>query len=186
MMNRIIIPLIILASVYTCNRKDKTQCIENKQSQYTIHKIACIISDEESFDTTFTIKNDKYHLSCQTECFKEYSINDTINDSTINAYQNRFLRFHLKNNETDTVFIITKDLIRLKYDDNATYNQSILVLLKLKSIDYAHESIRISTAFMYPIGLEGTDFFEEVLFDIQSDGKVVLKDIIDYENPVIE
>jgi len=38
----------------------------------------------------------------------------------------------------------------------------------------------ISSAFLYPNGLAGTDFFEEVDFEIQSNGKVALKEIIPF------
>jgi len=155
---------------------------ENKKSKFSIIKIKGIPTKEESFDTTFRFNSDSMRLKCLTKCDENFSISDTINDSIVNLYQDRFFEFVLQNNSKDFQFKVTKDLIKDHYSDS-TFRKSVLVYPSIDSIDTVKKTIIIRSAFMYPSGMGGTDFFETVLFEISANGKVKLNKVIPYQQP---
>ena len=170
----LIIFFIISLCFISCKSKDTSE-----NSVYKVKKISCDITNEESFDTIIEFNGNKTQLSCITECYGDFVVGDTIKeDSTINLYQNRLFRFHLKNQFIDTSFTVTKELLKESYKENSTYQESIIYQPKIDSIDYKKQSIVVNCAFLFPAGKEGTDFFELVKFEITSNGKVILNKII--------
>ncbi len=87
LMKTLIYVLALLLFCFSCNKKrttDKKKVTDNyKSSKYSFRKIEYKKQDE-SFDSTFVMKGNKVRLSCNTECFNDFSITDTINDSIIN------------------------------------------------------------------------------------------------------
>jgi hypothetical protein len=173
--------LILAMLCLCCNQTKKIS--DSKSTKYQTKKISCNIFTEESFDSTFKFKGDGTTLKCKTECFNDYVVPDTINDSIIELYQERLFRFSLKNSIVDTQFVVTKELIKDKYSDRNVYNKSLLVYPRIEHIDTLKNTILIHSEFMYPSGLEGTDFFESILFEINLRGQVTLKEIKEYEEP---
>jgi hypothetical protein len=177
--------ITLLGIIILCCKPTRTTN-DVKQSNYIAKKIDCNVFHEESFDSTFSINGENIRLICKTECLNDFIVPDTINDSIINLYQDRLFKFTLKNYVVDTQFVVTKELIKDKYPDINVYLKSLLVYPRIDSIDTAKNAIIIHSAFMYPNGLEGTDFFESVLFEISARGKVKLIEIQDYEEPGLD
>jgi hypothetical protein len=174
--------LFVISIFVSCTHK-KTASTHGKTNNLITRKAECYISPNESFDSTFVINGEPNRLQCITECFGDYIVNDTINDSTIVLYRNRIFNFKLKNNEIDTQLVVTKDLIKEPYGVNSTFRNSVISFPKINAIDSENNSILMSLYFLYPIGLEGTDFFETIIFEITLKGKVNFKKIIPYEEP---
>lgn len=170
--------LPIMLFLFGCNSNK----IGTKRSNYSINEIEGIPTKEESFDTMLRFNGDSIRLKCLTKCEKKFSISDTINDSTVNLYQDRYFEFELQNNSKEIQFKVTKNLIKDHYNDS-TFRKSLLVYPSIDLIDTVKKTINIRSAFMYPSGLGGTDFFETVLFEISLDGKVKLIKVIPYQQP---
>jgi hypothetical protein len=173
----------LLITLFTLSYSQTKNDSSPKVSNRTIRKIECNIFKDESFDSTFIMNGNKIRLSCNTECQGDYSVPDTINESVVELFQNRLFRFKLKGSTIDTQFVVTKEIIKEIYKDRNVYIKSLLVYPRIESIDTLNKTILIQAAFMYPRGLGGTDFFEDVLFEITSKGKVVFKELIYYQQP---
>jgi hypothetical protein len=178
------IPLISIIALalfsFCCSQTKKNS--QPLSSNYITKEIECNIFEEESFDSTFMVNGEETRLKCSTECFEKYSVPDTINDSIVEIYQDRLFRFSLKNSLVDTQFVVSKELIKNYYGDQNTYLKSLLVLPSIENIDTLNNSVLIHSAFMFPSGLGGSDFFEDVLFEITSRGKVIFKEIKEYKD----
>lgn len=170
-MKSLIYFLVLLLFCYSCNKKETT----NKK--YSFQKIEYKTHDE-SFDSTFIVNGNKVRLSCITECFNDFSIADTINDSIINLYHDRFLKFALKSNKIDTQIVVTKEIIKNIYNDNSTYRSSVLAFPRIEKSNFSNNSVLIHTMFLYPSSLDGTNFLEEIIFEITAEGKVSFNKVI--------
>ncbi|HEY4788575.1 MAG TPA: hypothetical protein VIH57_21140 [Bacteroidales bacterium] len=179
-MKQILFSLAIIVMFGCGNSK-----ISKNKSKFSIHEIKSEITKEESFDTILRLKGGKIRFQCYTKCDDPYSVSDTINDSTINLYQNRYFDIKLQNDSTKTKLKITKELIKEVYGD-MTFKKSLLVYPSIDSLDTIKNIIKFKALFMYPGGLGGTDFFETIIFDISLNGKVKFDKIIHYEQPEID
>lgn len=169
--------LVLSLFCFSCNNK---KTIERK---YRFQKIE-YVKQNESFDSIFIMNGNKVRLTCNTECFNDFSIADTINDSTINLYQDRFLKFVLTSNEIDTQIVVTKEIIKNIYNDNSTYKNSVLALPRIEKINSTNNCILIHSLFLYPSSLVGTNFLEEIRFEITMKGKVSFNEVLmPPENP---
>lgn len=180
-MRTLIYFLVLLVFCFSCIKKkstDKKRVSDNYNSlKYSFRKIEYNKQDE-SFDSTFIMNGHKVRLSCNTECFNDFSIADTINDTIINLYKDRFLKFTLKNYKIDTQIVVTKEIIKNIYNDNSTYKSSVLAFPRIEKIDRTNNSILIHTMFLYPSSLNGTNFLEEIIFEVAAEGKVSLHKVI--------
>jgi len=149
-------------------------------------KIDCNIFKEESFDISFKMDSIKYRLVCQTKCDDEHTVPDTSRLGFVNLYQDRFFKFTLKSAVIDTQFIVKKEIIKNQYNHHSTYLKSLLVYPKVLSIDYVNKRILIGATFLFPSGLEGTDFCDFITFYVYLNGKVSLKEIEYYKEPGID
>jgi hypothetical protein len=174
---------VLLITLFTLSYSQTKNDSRPKVSNQAIRKIECNIFKDESFDSTFIMNGNIIRLRCTTECQGDYSVPDTINESVVDLYQNRLFRFKLKSSEIDTQFVVTKEIIKEIYKDRNVYIKSLLVYPRIESIDTLNKTILIHAAFMYPRGLGGTDFFDDVLFDVTSKGKLVFKEILEYQEP---
>lgn len=156
------------------NKKNSLQEIEKKYSSQKIEYKKL----NESFDTTLVVNGKMVRLAGTTGCFDDFSIADTINDSTINLYQDRFLKFALTSNEIDTQIVVSKEIIRNLYNDNATYKKSVLAFPRIEKINSGNNSILVHSLFLYPGTLDGTNFLEEISFEISTKGKVSFKEVL--------
>jgi hypothetical protein len=172
-----IVLLSIVLLVFGCHTNN-----EIRKSKYSLVKINDIPTKEESFDTTLRFQSDSIRLKCVTKCEADFSVSDTINDSIVNLYQDRYFEFVLQHNSKKIQFNVTKNLIKDHYNDS-TFRKSVLVYPAVDSIDTVRKTIIIRSAFMYPSGLGGTDFFETILFEISPDGNVKLNKVIPYQDP---
>lgn len=170
-MKSLIYFLVLLLFCYSCNKKETT----NKK--YSFQKIE-YKKQNESFDSTFIMNSNKVRLTCNTECLNDFSIADTINDSTINLYQDRFLKFVLTSNEIDTQIVVTKEIIKDIYNSNSTYKSSVLAFPRIEKINFNNNSILIHSLFLYPSSLIGTNFLEEISFEITLKGKVSFNEVL--------
>lgn len=162
--------LVLLLFCFSCNQKKKTD------KKYSFQKIE-YKKQNESFDSIFVMNGNKVRLTCNTECFNDFSILDTINDSTINLYQDRFLKFVLTCNELDTQIVVSKEIIKDIYNNNSTYKSSVLAFPQIEKINFNNNSILIHSLFLYPSSLVGTNFLEEISFEITIKGKVSLNEV---------
>lgn len=145
--------------------------------KYSFQEIECKKYDE-SFDSTFVVNGNKVRLVCNTECFNDCTIADTINDSIINLYPDRFLKFELKSNTIDTQFVVTKQIIKNIYHDNSTYRSSVLAFPRIEKINSAGNSVLIHTMFLCPGSFDATNFLEEIVLEITAEAKVSVHKII--------
>ena len=182
-MKSITLMSVLLMLLFTLTYSQIVKTNNTNVSNYRINKIECDIAKNESFDSTFLLSGNKIRLRCNTECFGDYSVPDTINESVVDLYQNRLFRFKLTSSLIDTQFIVTKKIIKNIYKDRIVYTKSLLVLPMIEKIDTINNTILIHAAFMYPQGMGGTDFFEDVFFDISVEGKVEFKKLILYQEP---
>lgn len=163
---RILICLMtVIIFCFSCTKKTTLK-------KYKFQKITCTVKKYESFDSTFFVNQNKIRLLCNTECFNDYSISDTINDSIINLYQDRFFKFSIMSNNVDTQIVVSKTIIKNIYNNNSTYNNSVLALPRIEKIYKATHSILIHSLFVYPRGLDGTNFLEEITFELSMKGKI--------------
>lgn len=180
-MRALIYFLVLLLFCFSCNNKkatDKKMLTDiHKLYKYAFQKIEYKKQDE-SFDSTFILKGDKIRLSCYTESFIDFSIADTINDSIVNLYQDRFLNFSLSSNKIDTQIVVTKEIIKNIYNDNSTYKSSVLAFPRIEKINATNNSVLIHSLFLYPSSLDGTNFLEEITFEINMKGKVFFKEVL--------
>lgn len=163
--------LVLFLFCFSCNNK------KTLDKKYSFQKIE-YKKQNESFDSTFIMKGNKIRLSCNTECFNDFSIADTINDSTINLFQDRFLKFVLTSNEIDTQIVVTKEIIKDIYNNNLTYKSSVLAFPRIEKINSNNNSILIHSLFLFPSCLVGTNFLEEISFEITMKGKVSFKEVL--------
>ncbi len=170
-MKTLIYVLVSLLFCFSCINKKTTE------KKYSFRKIE-YKKQNESFDSTFIMNGNKVRLSCITECFNDFSIADTINDSIIKLYQDRFLKFALKSNKIDTQIVVTKELIKDIYNDNSTYKSSVLAFPRIEKISSTNNSIFIHSLFLYPGSLVGTNFLEEISFEITLKGKVLFNEVL--------
>jgi len=164
-MKAFIYVLVVLVFCFSCTNKKKTD------KKYSFQKIE-YQKQNESFDSTFVMNGNKVRLTCTAECFNDFSIADTINDSTINLYQDRFLKFVLTSNKIDTQIVVTKEIIKDLYDSNSTYRSSVLAFPRIEKINSDTSSVLVHALFLYPGSLIGTNFLEEISFEITLKGKV--------------
>lgn len=151
--------------------------------KYSFREIECK-KYNESFDSTFVVNGNRIRLTCNTECFNDYTIADTINDSIVNLYPDRFLKFELKSNTIDTQFVVTKQIVKNIYNDNSTYRSSVLAFPRLEKINPAGNSVFIRTMFLFPSSFDATNFLEEIVLEITAEAKVsVYKVILPPEDP---
>jgi len=174
---KIVAIISILIISYSCYSQTNTYNSKNAE------KIGCNIYNEESFDTVFIMNGNSYNLICKTECNDDYTVPDTSRLGFIKLYQDRLFRFTLKSAVVDTQFIVTKELIKNQYKSHSVYLRSLLVYPRIESIDTVRKTILISAAFMYPSGLDGTDFCDDVTFYMDLNGKITLNKIKYYEPP---
>jgi hypothetical protein len=153
-----------------------------KQKMYLSKNVECTVQNGEFFDTTFILNSTNVRLKCMTNCLKNFSVYDTLYNE-IDVYQDRYFKFSLKGQKTDTQFVVTKQLIKKSYEDNLKYKNSVLAFPHIEKIDPVNNLILINAAFLYPRGMGGTDFFDEILFEISMAGRVKLKKIIPYKPP---
>ncbi|MDP3444483.1 MAG: hypothetical protein Q8T08_16615 [Ignavibacteria bacterium] len=170
-MKTLIYVLVLLLFCFSCNQKKKTD------KKYSFQKIE-YKKQNESFDSTFIVNGNKVRLTCNTECFNDFSIADTINDSTINLYQDRFLKFVLTSNVIDTQIVVSKEIIKDIYNNNSTFKSSVLAFPRIEKINYNNNSIEIHSLFLFPSGLIGTNFLEEISFEISLKGKVSFNEVL--------
>ena len=163
--------LALLIFCFSCNQ------LKKNNKKYSFQKIE-YKKQNESFDSTFIMNGHKVRLSCNIEHFNDFSIADTINDTIINLYKDRFLKFILKSYKVDTQIVVTKETIKDIYNDNSTYKSSVLAFPSIQKIDTANNSILIHTMFLYPASLNGTNFLEEIIFEVTGEGKVSLNKVI--------
>jgi len=172
LMKTLIFVLVLLLFCFSCsNQKKKTD------KKYSFQKIE-YKKQNESFDSTFVMNGNKVRLTCNTECFNDFSIADTINDSTINLYQDRFLKFVLTSNDIDTQIVVSKEIIEDIYNNNSTYKSSVLAFPRIEKINSNNNSILIHSLFLYPSSLVGTNFLEEISFEITMKGKVSFNEVL--------
>jgi len=174
--------LIILSFCFSCNN-NRTAETGFRTVRCVNQKVGCDIQKDESFDTTIIINNSKVRLKCITECFNEFTIFDTINDSLVKLYQDRLFKFTIRSQQIEKEIIVTKKLIKKEYTDILTYEKSLMVYPRFEKIDTANNSLMIHAAFMYPRGLLGTDFYDDVFFELTLDGKVIFIKIVPYQAP---
>jgi hypothetical protein len=62
------------------------------------------------------------------------------------------------------------------------YEKSVLAFPRFEKIDTSENAVMIHARFLFPRGLEGSDEFDDIFFDIRPDGTVFLKKIEPY-NP---
>jgi len=172
LMKTIIFVLVLLLFYCSCSNQKK----ENRK-KYSFQKIE-YKKQNESFDSTFVMNGNKVRLTCNTECFNDFPIADTINDSTIYLYQDRFLKFMLKSNKIDTQIIVTKEIIRNIYNNNLTYNNSVLANPRIEKIDTDANFFLIHSLFLYPFSLDGTNYLEEIIFKLSLEGKVTSVEVL--------
>jgi hypothetical protein len=184
-MRQFLIIISIISFCLSCSN-NKSALKQSPKSNVNVQKGECYISPNESFDSLFIINGNQTRLKCITECYGEFIVNDTINDSTIVQYRNRRFIFTLKNQKIDTQIVVTKDLVKEVYENEFTFKNSVIASPRIDSIDALNNSILLSSFFLYPHGLAGTDFFETILFEITLNGKVNFKKIIPYEEPRTE
>lgn len=170
-MKKLINILVLLFVCFSCGQKVKTV------RKYSFQKIE-YIAQNESFDSTFVLNGGKVRLTGATACFSDFSIVDTINDSTINLYQDRFLKFVLTSNEIDTQVVVSKEIIKDLYNNNSTYKSSVLAFPRIGKINPEDNSILIQAFFLYPNSLLGTNFLEELRFEMTMNGKVSFKEVV--------
>ena len=174
---RILIGLLVLLICCLSCAKKKAVAKKQNGSQYSYQKVEAEINNQ-SFDSTVVIKGNKVRLKCNTECFDNFSIADTLNDSTINLYQDRFLKFTLTSNQIEKQVVVTKELIKAVYNNNSTYKNSVLAFPRIEKVDPVANSVLIHSLFLYPNSLDGTNFLEEIIFELTTDGKVVFKQVM--------
>lgn len=179
---RILLYFLALALLgFSCNKKNtadrKREADNYKSAKYSFQKIE-YKKQAESFDSTFILKGNKVRLLGRTECFTDFSIADTINDSIINLYQDRFIKFELKSNQIDTQIVVTKEIIKDLYNNNSTYKQSVLAFPRIETVSSFTNSILIHTMFLYPGSLDATNFLEEIIFEITAEGNVSFNKVI--------
>lgn len=162
---------IMLFVCWSCNQKKKTG------PTYSVQKME-YKKQNESFDSTFVMNGNKVRLTGRIECLNDFSIADTINDSTVNLYQDRFLKFEIVSNEVDTQIVVTKEIIKDLYHNNSTYKSSVLAFPRMEKIDAANHSVLIHCLFLYPGSLMGTNFLEEISFEMTLKGEVTLIEIL--------
>ena len=178
-----ILPYFVFLALFcfSCNKKNtadrKRESDNYKSSKYSFQKIE-YKKQAELFDSTFIMKGNKVRLSCYTECFTDFSIADTINDSIINLYQDRFIKFELKSNQLDTQIVVTKEIIKDIYNNNSTYKRSVLAFPRIEKISSSTNSVLIHAMFLYPGSLDATNFLEEIIFEITAKGNVSFNKVI--------
>jgi len=174
-MRTLIYFLVLLLLGFSCTGKKATN--DYKSLKYSFQKIE-YKKHNESFDSTFILEGNHVRLLCNTECFNDFSIADTINDSIINLYQDRFLKFELTSNKIDTQIVVTKEIIKNIYNDNSTYKSSVLAFPRIEKINFATNSVLVHTMFLYPGSLDATNFLEEIILEITAEGKVSFNKVI--------
>jgi len=172
---------IILVIFSSCNEKNAKRNIEI--SKYTIKEISCLVLENESFDTTIFLRGNKIRLDCKTDCYKEYTIPDTFKNE-IYLYHDRFFKFSIKSSDIDTQLVVSKELFNDTYKNNMTYRRSVIGLPRIKSIDTTSNSILMKCVFAFPSSIFGTDFFEEIDFNISAKGEATFKEVIPFDDNV--
>lgn len=173
--------LAVLSILPACN------CSRDRQAgfrtfQCRTQKVECVILPNELFDTILIFHGSKLGIKCITECIGEYQISDTINDTLVKQYRERQFRFIITGNQTKGC-IVTKKLFRKDYPDRLVYEKSVLAFPRFEKIDTSENAVMIHACFLFPKGLEGTDEFDDIFFDIRPDGTVFLKKIEPYQAP---
>ncbi|MEI8007463.1 MAG: hypothetical protein WCI48_14750 [Bacteroidota bacterium] len=150
--------------------------------QCRTQKVECLIQPSELFDTVLIFHGSKLGIRCITECAGEFLINDTINDTLVKQYRDRQFRFIITGEQTKGC-IVTKKLFRKDYPDRMIFEKSVLACPRFEKIDTSENAVMIHARFLFPKGLEGTDEFDDIFFDIRPDGTVFLKKIRLYQAP---
>lgn len=146
-------------------------------------KTECRVLPGESFDTSFLFYSESYRLRCTTLCTDDATISDTVNDSVVRLYPDRYFRFSLHTPARDTGFYVTRKLIRKDYPFPQVYEKSVLAFPRFQRTDPEGKVFEIHAFFMYPRDLEGSDVHDDIIFCITPGGKVILKSIIPYQAP---
>ena len=150
--------------------------------QCSAQKVECLIQPYEAFDTVLIFHGSKLGIKCITECTGEYQISDTVSDTLVKQYRDRQFRFIIAGSQTKAC-IVTKKLFRKDYPDRLVFEKSVLAYPRFEKIDTSENAVMIHARFLFPKGLEGTDEFDEIFFDIRPDGTVLLKKIELYQAP---
>jgi hypothetical protein len=181
-MARVICFLIVLSFCSACNYF-RSIGAGFRTRQYVNQKVECEIQKDESFDTAVMVNNSKFNLKCFTECGTEFTIFDTINDTLVKQYRDRFFKFKIQYQQFEKEIFVTKKLIKKEYDDILTYEKSVMVYPRFEKIDPENNYLMIHAKFMNPKGIPDTDFFDDVFFEIGPDGKVTLIKVVPYQEP---
>ncbi|GEM_PF-1320314 len=174
--------LIVLSICSACNYFRSTGP-GFRTREYVNRKVDCDIRKDESFDTDIIVNNSKFNLKCFTECGAEFTIYDTINDTLVKQYRDRFFKFKIQHQQFEKEILVTKKLIKKEYDDILTYEKSVMVDPRFEKIDPVNNSLMIHAKFMNPRGIPGTDLFDDVFFEIGLDGRVTLIRVVPYQEP---
>jgi hypothetical protein len=155
-------------------------------SKYVILQEECEPEPNESFDTSVRFNNEMFRLKCVTECSKDFPLRDTLHDSIIRLYHDRSLKFHLAGPGTDTQFVFSREDIKNVKGYKLGYENSTIALIGIDSIDTARNTFVIRVAHLYPDGLGGTDFFDDIYLDINLKGRISVRRIVPYTEPGME
>lgn len=150
--------------------------------QCRTQKVECEIQPSELFDTVLVFHGRKLGIRCITECTAEFQVADTINDTLVKQYRDRQFRFIITGDQTKGC-IVTKKMFRKDYPDRKVYEKSVLAYPRFEKIDTNENAVMIHARFLFPKGLEGSDEFDDIYFDIRPDGTVILKKIELYQAP---